>query len=60
MFHEKTKMSAARSLRGGCHCGRNRYIIKCSDPSIAQLQRPQLLFNDRQSHREPTRQPETH
>lgn len=52
MFHEKPKMSAERPLRGGCQCGRNRYIIKCPDPSIAQLQRPQVLFNDRQSHRE--------
>ncbi|KAK1835166.1 hypothetical protein QBC39DRAFT_368501 [Podospora conica] len=43
-------MSAARALRGGCNCGRNRYIIKCPDPSIAQLQRPQVLFNDRLSH----------
>ncbi|KAK0738289.1 hypothetical protein B0T18DRAFT_394605 [Schizothecium vesticola] len=50
MFHEKPKMSTARPLRGGCHCGRNRYIIKCPDLSIAQLQRPQVLFNDRQSH----------
>ena len=44
------KMSAARPLRGGCHCGRNRYIIRFPNPSIAHFQRPQVLFNDRYSH----------
>lgn len=41
-------MSALHPLRGGCHCGRNRYIIDMPEGAddIAQV-----LFNADASHR---------
>ncbi|KAK3313410.1 hypothetical protein B0H66DRAFT_482827 [Apodospora peruviana] len=40
-------MSLHRPLRGGCHCGRNRYIIQ-PPPNASQLAR--VLFGSQRSH----------
>ncbi|GAB1320742.1 hypothetical protein MFIFM68171_10952 [Madurella fahalii] len=46
-------MSADRLLRGGCHCGRNRYIIQFpKDETTAHL--AQVLFNPQPSSHHPS------
>ncbi|KAK2600309.1 hypothetical protein QQS21_004950 [Conoideocrella luteorostrata] len=47
-------MSALRPLRGGCLCGRNRYIIALPEDGI---QRAQVLFSTDRSHQEPLATP---
>lgn len=42
-------MSTTRVLRGGCHCGRNMYIVQ-PPPDAAEVAR--LLFDPAPSHRE--------
>ncbi|KAL2016487.1 hypothetical protein VTK56DRAFT_3483 [Thermocarpiscus australiensis] len=42
-------MSVERLLRGGCHCGRNRYIIQF--PKDATAQAAQVLFHCHPSYR---------
>ncbi|KAK3939936.1 hypothetical protein QBC46DRAFT_342078 [Diplogelasinospora grovesii] len=46
-------MSFERPLRGGCHCGRNRYIIQfpSNSPLSGPQQRAQVLFNSHPSQR---------
>jgi hypothetical protein len=56
-----TTMSFDRPLRGGCHCGRNLYIIQFpknythnpASPTATNQQTAQVLFNSRPSHRKP-------
>lgn len=43
-------MSFERPLHGGCHCGRNRYIIQFPK-NAAESERPRVLFNSHPSHR---------
>ncbi|KAG6018043.1 hypothetical protein E4U43_007767 [Claviceps pusilla] len=47
-------MSALRPLRGGCLCGRNRYIIAMPEDGI---QHAQVLFSTERSHQEPLATP---
>lgn len=42
-------MSALRPLRGGCQCGRNRYIIAVPQDGVSEAQ---VLFNTEPHHRE--------
>jgi hypothetical protein len=41
-------MSTLRPLRGGCQCGRNRYIIAVPQNGINEAQ---VLFNTEPAHR---------
>lgn len=41
-------MSGSRPLRGGCQCGRNRYIIVIPENGIKDAQ---VLFNTEPQHR---------
>jgi hypothetical protein len=41
-------MSQLRNLRGGCQCGRNRYIIAVPDGGVREAQ---VLFNTEPTHR---------
>ena len=41
-------MSTLRPLRGGCQCGRNRYIIAVPQEGISEAQ---VLFNPEPVHR---------
>ncbi|KAH7349490.1 hypothetical protein B0T11DRAFT_131576 [Plectosphaerella cucumerina] len=45
----------ARSLRGGCHCGRNSYIIDI--PASPDGNRPRVLFNSDSLHASPLATP---
>ncbi|KAG5941512.1 hypothetical protein E4U59_001687 [Claviceps monticola] len=47
-------MSALRPLRGGCLCGRNRYIIALPEDGV---QHAQVLFSTERSHQEPLATP---
>ncbi|KAG5923327.1 hypothetical protein E4U53_003571 [Claviceps sorghi] len=47
-------MSTLRPLRGGCLCGRNRYIIALPEDGI---QHAQVLFSTERSHQEPLATP---
>lgn len=47
-------MSALRPLRGGCLCGRNRYIIALPEDGIKQAQ---VLFSTERSHQGPLATP---
>ncbi|KAG6007818.1 hypothetical protein E4U21_005538 [Claviceps maximensis] len=47
-------MSALRPLRGGCLCGRNRYIIALPEDGIEQAQ---VLFSTDRLHQEPLATP---
>lgn len=42
-------MSELRPLRGGCQCGRNRYIIAVPGDSLHEAE---VLFNTEPEHRE--------
>lgn len=41
-------MSGSRPLRGGCQCGRNRYIIAIPEDRVKEAQ---VLFNTEPQHR---------
>lgn len=41
-------MSELRPLRGGCQCGRNRYIIAVPQDGVGEAQ---VLFNTEPLHR---------
>lgn len=41
-------MSELRPLRGGCQCGRNRYIIMVPDDGVDGAQ---VIFNSEAIHR---------
>lgn len=45
---DRPDMSALRPLRGGCLCGRNRYIIALPEDGIEEAQ---VLFSTERSHR---------
>ncbi|QPH01533.1 hypothetical protein C2857_005736 [Epichloe festucae Fl1] len=47
-------MSALRPLRGGCLCGRNRYIIAIPEDGIRNAE---VLFSTERSHQEPLATP---
>ncbi len=43
-----TPLAALRPLRGGCQCGRNRYIIAIPQDGLEEAQ---VLFNTEPEHR---------
>jgi len=47
-------MSQLRNLRGGCQCGRNRYIIAVPDGGVREAQ---VLFNTEPTHQIPLATP---
>ena len=55
---QKQAMSFNRPIRGGCHCGRNLYMIQLPSDQPA-TQTAQILFHSHPSHRRPPFPPRT-